>query len=97
MALVGLLATAVYLLLKLWRMLSVVRDDAMPMAGKLTFWGALAYAVFPFDFLPDPIYLDDVGVLAGAVTVLTHLASKYGITDDDADDGGAVEEIPVSR
>ena len=96
MALLGLLATAVFLLLKLWRMLSVVRDENMPTAGKLTFWAALVYAVFPFDFLPDPIYLDDVGILAGAVAVLTHLASKYGIPVEDADDVDAMEEIPAS-
>jgi hypothetical protein len=39
--------------------------------GKVAFYGALAYTIFPVDLLPDPIYLDDVGVLAAALFYLT--------------------------
>ena len=39
--------------------------------GKVAFYGALAYTIFPVDLLPDPIYLDDIGVLAAAVFYLT--------------------------
>jgi uncharacterized membrane protein YkvA (DUF1232 family) len=39
--------------------------------GKVAFYGALLYTVFPVDLLPDPIYLDDIGVLATALAVLT--------------------------
>jgi hypothetical protein len=39
--------------------------------GKVAFYGALLYTIFPLDLLPDPIYLDDIGVLAAALTVLT--------------------------
>ena len=38
---------------------------------KFAFYGALAYTIFPVDVLPDPIYLDDVGVLAAALFYLT--------------------------
>jgi uncharacterized membrane protein YkvA (DUF1232 family) len=38
---------------------------------KVAFYGALAYTIFPIDLLPDPIYLDDIGVLAAAVFYLT--------------------------
>jgi uncharacterized membrane protein YkvA (DUF1232 family) len=79
-ALVVLFATAVVLLVRLVRMMSVVRSDDMPLSGKITFWAALVYTVFPIDVLMDPIYLDDVGVLAGALAYLTHLAGKYSIT-----------------
>ncbi|MDO3701480.1 YkvA family protein [Micromonospora sp. C28SCA-DRY-2] len=44
--------------------------------GKVAFYGALIYAIFPVDLLPDPIYLDDIGVLAGALIYLTRLISK---------------------
>lgn len=44
--------------------------------GKLAFYGALIYAIFPVDVLPDPIYLDDIGVLAGALIYLTRLVGK---------------------
>ncbi|MEU1587387.1 YkvA family protein [Micromonospora sp. NPDC005710] len=41
--------------------------------GKVAFYGALAYTIFPIDVLPDPIYLDDMGVLAAALIYLTRL------------------------
>lgn len=44
--------------------------------GKVAFYGALVYTFFPVDLLPDPIYLDDIGVLATALTVLTTLVRK---------------------
>jgi hypothetical protein len=44
--------------------------------GKVAFWGALAYTIFPIDLLPDPIYLDDMAVLGGALFYLTRLARK---------------------
>jgi uncharacterized membrane protein YkvA (DUF1232 family) len=40
--------------------------------GKVAFYGALIYTIFPVDLLPDPIYLDDIGVLAAAVFYLTN-------------------------
>lgn len=46
------------------------------MGGRIAFWGALIYTVFPVDLLPDPIYLDDMGVLALALTYLTNLVRK---------------------
>jgi 4-amino-4-deoxy-L-arabinose transferase-like glycosyltransferase len=44
--------------------------------GKIAFWGALIYTVFPLDILPDPIYLDDMAVLGTALAVLTRLWRK---------------------
>ena len=41
--------------------------------GKVAFYGALIYTIFPVDVLPDPIYLDDMGVLAAALIYLTRL------------------------
>ncbi|BCJ74706.1 hypothetical protein CS0771_42500 [Catellatospora sp. IY07-71] len=55
--------------------------------GKIAFWGALIYTIFPVDLLPDPIYLDDMGVLALALTFLTNLIRKRR--------GGA--QLPHSR
>lgn len=50
--------------------------DGMGTGGKVAFWGALAYTVFPIDLLPDPIYLDDMAVLSAALVYLTRLARK---------------------
>lgn len=44
--------------------------------GQVAFWGAILYTIFPIDLLPDPIYLDDMAVLAGALLYLTHLWRK---------------------
>jgi uncharacterized membrane protein YkvA (DUF1232 family) len=44
--------------------------------GKFAFWGALAYLIFPIDLLPDPIYLDDMAVVGGALFFLTRLLRK---------------------
>ena len=44
--------------------------------GKVAFYGALIYTIFPVDLLPDPIYLDDMGVLAGALLYLTRQVQK---------------------
>ncbi|MFC8848780.1 MULTISPECIES: YkvA family protein [unclassified Micromonospora] len=45
--------------------------------GKVAFWGALAYTIFPIDVLPDPIYLDDIGVLAAALLYLGRLVRQH--------------------
>ncbi|WP_433653019.1 hypothetical protein ACQP2C_12790 [Micromonospora zamorensis] len=44
--------------------------------GKFAFYGALIYTIFPVDVLPDPIYLDDMGVLAAALIYLTRLVHQ---------------------
>lgn len=41
--------------------------------GKVAFYAALIYTIFPIDILPDPIYLDDMAVLGGALFYLTRL------------------------
>jgi 4-amino-4-deoxy-L-arabinose transferase-like glycosyltransferase len=44
--------------------------------GKVAFWAALIYTILPIDILPDPIYLDDMGVLGLALLYMTHLLRK---------------------
>jgi uncharacterized membrane protein YkvA (DUF1232 family) len=51
-------------------------------SGKVAFWGAVAYAIFPIDLLPDPIYLDDMAVLGGALFFLTRLARRKATLED---------------
>ena len=45
-------------------------------SGKFAFWSALAYLIFPIDILPDPIYLDDMAVVGGALFFLTRWLRK---------------------
>ena len=46
-------------------------DAATPMAVRVTLFGALAYFILPFDFIPDMIiglgYTDDAAVIFAAV------------------------------
>ncbi|GII23437.1 DUF1232 domain-containing protein [Planosporangium mesophilum] len=71
---VAALVGAILLAIKVWRYRKML--DALGASGKVAFYGALVYAILPVDLLPDPIYLDDMGVLAGALIFLTRLAQK---------------------
>jgi uncharacterized membrane protein YkvA (DUF1232 family) len=65
---------AIVLLVRVVRTRKLLAD--LGAGGKVAFYGALIYTIFPIDLLPDPIYLDDMGVLAGALFYLTRLAQK---------------------
>jgi uncharacterized membrane protein YkvA (DUF1232 family) len=64
------------LLFALWRKYRFVRDPRTPLPAKIAFWGSIVYTVFPVDALPDPVLLDDIGVLAGALTYVSVVARK---------------------
>ncbi|MEH1015001.1 YkvA family protein [Micromonospora sp. CPCC 206060] len=68
------LAGAVVLAVRVLRTRRLLGE--LGMGGRVAFYGALIYTVFPVDLLPDPIYLDDMGVLAGALIYLTRLAAQ---------------------
>jgi hypothetical protein len=66
--------------------------------GKIAFYGSLLYTFFPIDILPDPIYLDDMAVMGGALFYLTRLAHKRGLLRLPGRGGGtAVAGRPVVR
>ena len=71
---VAMLVAAIALAIRLVRTRRLLTD--LGAGGKIAFYGALIYTIFPVDLLPDPIYLDDMGVLAGALIYLTKLANK---------------------
>lgn len=82
LVLAGLMITAIVLLVKLLRMFKMVRSELMPTEGRFAFWAAAIYTISPVDLLPDPIYLDDVGVLIAAAMYIGRLAKKHGIGPD---------------
>ncbi|MEU6805482.1 YkvA family protein [Streptomyces neyagawaensis] len=57
------LGVAVWLLLRLVRTRRDLQRAGLPTGPKWIFWGAVLYLVLPTDVLPDPVYLDDIGVL----------------------------------
>ncbi|MCS0602643.1 DUF1232 domain-containing protein [Streptomyces sp. LP11] len=60
---VVLLAVAVGVLVRLVRTRRTLRRAGLPTGPRWVFWGAVAYLLLPTDLLPDPVYLDDIGVL----------------------------------
>jgi hypothetical protein len=72
---VATLVGAIVLAVRVWRTRAMLGE--LGAGGKVAFYGALIYTFFPIDVLPDPIYLDDMGVLAGALLYLTHLVRKH--------------------
>lgn len=59
----ALLGVALALLLRLVRTRRDLRRAGLPTGPRWLFWGAVLYLVLPTDLLPDPVYLDDIGVL----------------------------------
>ncbi|MEU4142559.1 YkvA family protein [Streptomyces parvulus] len=57
------LAAAVAVLVRLVRTRRDLRRAGLPTGPRWVFWGAVLYLVLPADLVPDPVYLDDVGVL----------------------------------
>ncbi|MFI5874854.1 YkvA family protein [Streptomyces sp. NPDC051445] len=59
----ALFAVAAAVLVRLVRARRGLRRAGLPTGPRWMFWGAVLYFVLPTDLLPDPVYLDDIGVL----------------------------------
>ncbi|MHB9857225.1 YkvA family protein [Streptomyces sp. YIM S03343] len=59
----ALFAVAIWVLVRLVRTRRSLERAGLPTGPRWVFWGAVAYLVLPTDLLPDPVYLDDIGVL----------------------------------
>ncbi|MEV0185285.1 YkvA family protein [Streptomyces sp. NPDC050625] len=66
----ALLVVAVRLLVRLVGARRTLRRAGLPTGPRWVFWGAVLYLVLPTDLLPDPVYLDDIGVLLLALRSL---------------------------
>ncbi|GGV29146.1 YkvA family protein [Streptomyces spectabilis] len=72
---------ALVLFLRLLRTRRLLREAGIPVENKLVFWGALIYVISPVDLLPDPVYLDDIGVLLLALRSLRTAKLRSDGTD----------------
>ncbi len=68
------LVGAVVLAVRVLRMRRML--GSLGVGGRVAFYGALVYTVLPVDLLPDPIYLDDMAVLAGTLLYLGRLVRQ---------------------
>ncbi|MEU2390962.1 YkvA family protein [Streptomyces sp. NPDC007369] len=71
----GLAAAAAVLLVRVFRTRRLLLDSGIPLRDKALFWLAVVYTVSPVDLVPDPVYLDDIGVLLLALRSLQAAAS----------------------
>lgn len=72
------LAVAIALLVRLVRARRTLRAAGLPVERQWVFWGAVAYLVLPADLLPDPVFLDDIGVLVLALRSMRSANSGVG-------------------
>ncbi|WP_320785207.1 YkvA family protein [Streptomyces sp. CRN 30] len=64
------LGVAVALLFRLVRARRDLKRAGLPAGPRWVFWGAVLYLVLPTDLVPDPVFLDDIGVLLLALRTL---------------------------
>ncbi|MEU9594935.1 YkvA family protein [Streptomyces sp. NPDC048219] len=57
------LCVAVGVLVRLVRTRRDLRRAGLTGGPRWVFWGAVLYFLLPADLVPDPVYLDDIGVL----------------------------------
>ncbi|MFH8410078.1 YkvA family protein [Streptomyces sp. NPDC018019] len=74
-----MVGAAIVLLVKLVRARAALRDAGVPLNNKIAYWGALLYVISPVDLLPDPVLLDDIGVLLVALRSLQAAAEASGV------------------
>ncbi|MEV6579695.1 YkvA family protein [Streptomyces sp. NPDC051582] len=66
----GLAIVAGVLLVRVFAARRLLLDAGIPLRDKALFWVAVIYTVSPVDLIPDPVYLDDIGVLLLALRSL---------------------------
>ncbi|MFB7935597.1 YkvA family protein [Streptomyces sp. NPDC056049] len=71
-------ATAAVLLVRVFRARKILLDAGVPLRSKALFWAAVVYTISPLDLVPDPVYLDDIGVLLVALRALHTAAARSG-------------------
>lgn len=64
------LVVAAVLLVRVVRARKLLQDAGIPLQSKALFWTAVIYTVSPIDLMPDPVYLDDIGLLLLALRSL---------------------------
>ncbi|MFD3991125.1 YkvA family protein [Streptomyces sp. NPDC058548] len=69
---------AAVLLVRVLRTRRLLVDAGVPLQSKALFWAAVVYTVSPVDLIPDPVYLDDIGVLLIALRALHTAVARSG-------------------
>lgn len=75
----ALLAVVAFLGYRLYKTYSIVSDTAAPSSLKYVFWLAVIYTISPIDLLPDPILIDDIGVLVASIAHIAKVGREMGL------------------
>ncbi|GAA3230747.1 hypothetical protein [Actinocorallia longicatena] len=67
---------AVRVLVRLYGLRRRVHAPDAPGTARFAYYAAWLYAISPVDFLPDPIYLDDIGVVLAAIATIERLTRR---------------------
>ncbi|MEU6620934.1 YkvA family protein [Streptomyces litmocidini] len=86
---------AAVLLVRVFRARRMLLDAGVPLQSKALFWAAVIYTISPVDLVPDPVYLDDIGVLLVALRVLHAAAAKNGTRLENRN-GTRLEKRPAA-
>lgn len=70
------LGLAIALAVRLVRARRRLRAAGVPAGNRWVFWAAMIYLVLPTDLVPDPVYLDDIGVLLLALRSMRSAEAK---------------------
>ncbi|MER6197272.1 DUF1232 domain-containing protein [Streptomyces sp. NPDC001586] len=79
---VGLAIAAAVLLVRVFKARRLLLDAGIPLRDKALFWVAVIYTVSPVDLIPDPVYLDDIGLLLLALRSLQAAAGAVRPTKE---------------
>ncbi|MEV6249425.1 YkvA family protein [Streptomyces sp. NPDC051742] len=71
-------SAAAVLLVRVFRARKMLLDAGVPLQSNALFWAAVVYTISPIDLVPDPVYLDDIGVLLVALRALHAAAARSG-------------------
>ncbi|MEO5874913.1 MAG: hypothetical protein ABIS86_08645 [Streptosporangiaceae bacterium] len=61
---------------RLFRLRKVALGPEAPTTAKAAYWLAWIYTLSPIDVLPDPILIDDVGVVLAAIATIERVTRK---------------------
>ncbi|MFJ9790114.1 DUF1232 domain-containing protein [Streptomyces globosus] len=79
----ALAAAAAVLLVRVVRARRMLLDAGVPLRDKALFWVAVVYTVSPVDLVPDPVYLDDIGLLL--LTLRSLRAAAHAVRREPAE------------
>ncbi|MBT2478003.1 YkvA family protein [Streptomyces sp. ISL-94] len=80
----GLALYAAVLLVRVFKARRLLLDAGIPLRDKALFWVAVLYTISPVDLIPDPVYLDDIGILLLALRSLHAAAARLPGSKDSA-------------